>query len=289
MTGSKRLYLMKLLTINVHSLQGKNWRQDLQELVEGILREQPDLIAMQEVNQTSHGHHIDPEYLKGMYPIPGHVSIRRDNYAALVANLLQKAGVDCSWVWLPVKRGYDIYDEGVAIISMNRKIQNVDIFPVSRSSDYMNWRTRKVLGVRLEGLDDWFYCIHMGWWHDTSEPFLHQWKVLSCCVAGKRMCGTVWLLGDFNAPTCFRGESYDAIAHSGWYDAYQAAQIRKGEETLPGNSDGLAQNGEIHQGMRLDQIWCSERKPIRSCCVVFDGKRGGIVSDHYGVLVETGN
>jgi len=270
---------MKLLTINTHSLQGQNWRQDVSRFVEGILREMPDLVAMQEVNQTCNAPRIEGSMLEGQYPVPGYVTIRRDNFAAHAAALLRQAGVRCSWVWLPVKRVYGKYDEGIAFLSLNRAIDGMDSFPISKCNDYTNWRTRKVLGVRLEGLDDWFYSVQMGWWHDTCEPFLHQWKVLNCCVASKRICAPVWLMGDFSAPTCYRGESYDTILSSGWMDTYREAAVRDSGVTLPGRStDG--------DGMRLDYIWCSEPRKVLSSQVVFNGQRGDVIAEHFGLLVE---
>ena len=43
---------------------------------------------------------------------------------------------------------------------------------------------------------------------------------------------------------------------------------------------------EIPDGMRMDHIWCSRNIQIKNSQVLFNGKNGGIVSDHYGVLVE---
>ena len=40
--------------------------------------------------------------------------------------------------------------------------------------------------------------------------------------------------------------------------------------------------------MRLDQIWCSQSQSIALSRVLFDGERGPVVSDHFGLLVETG-
>ena len=185
---------MKILTLNTHSLQEENHRQKLSWFVEGILREKPDMIALQEVNQTAEEELMALELLEGQYPIPGCMPIRKDNYAALVASRLRQAGIDCYWVWLPVKRGYNEFDEGVAILSLGRPIRCVDQFPISGVNDYNNWRTRAALGVQLEGLEDWFYCLHMGWWNDESEQFLEQWRILNSCIAAKRMCGNVWLM-----------------------------------------------------------------------------------------------
>ena len=214
--------------------------------------------------------------------------IRKDNYAALVASRLRQAGIDCYWVWLPVKRGYDKFDEGVAILSLGRRIRCVDQFPISRVNDYNNWRTRAVLGVQLEGLEDWFYCLHMGWWNDGSERFLDQWRILNSCIAAKRMCGNVWLMGDFNAPDVVPGQSYEHIMASGWIDTYKAAHRKDDGITVPGPIDGWRdlQNREITEGMRLDYIWCSQRKEILSSRILFNGQKEPVVSDHYGVLIE---
>ena len=159
---------MKILTLNTHSLQEENYEQKLDWFVEGILKEKPDIIALQEVNQTANGELMELEKLEGQYPIPGCMAIRKDNHAAVVANRLRQAGIECYWAWLPIKLGYGKYDEGVAILSLGRKIRCVDQFPISKVRDYHNWRTRAVLGVQLEGMDDWFYSLHMGWWDDAS-------------------------------------------------------------------------------------------------------------------------
>lgn len=278
---------MKILTLNTHSLQEENYAQKLDWFLETVLEEKPDIIALQEVNQTNHGELMALEQLEGQYPIPGCIPIRKDNHAAVVANRLRQAGIPCYWAWLPIKRGYDKYDEGVAVLSLGRPIRCVDQFPISKVRDYRNWRTRAVLGIQVEGLEDWFYSLHMGWWDDASEPFLEQWKVLSSCVASKRMCGPVWLLGDFNAPAAVIGESYDHIAASGWVDTYPIARFRDCGITVPGTIDGWRDKPGSDGGMRLDYIWCSQSKKVLSSRVVFNGIKEPVVSDHFGVMIET--
>lgn len=280
---------MKILTLNTHSLQEENYPQKLEWFVEGILKEKPDIIALQEVNQTCNAEILEPEMLEGQYPVPGCMQIRGDNHAAQVARRLRQAGVDCYWAWIPIKLGYGKYDEGVAVLSLGRPIRCVDQFPISRIVDYENWRTRAVLGVQVEGLEDWFYTVHMGWWDDELERFLDQWRNLNCCIMSKRMCGTVWLLGDFNAPDAIPGQSYEHIVASGWVDTFQVAQRRDSGITVPGVIDGWRQQMEGKQvkGMRLDYIWCSRKKEIRSSRVVFNGTKEPVVSDHFGVMIET--
>lgn len=90
--------------MNTHSLLEEN-QQKLTWLVERILKEKPDIIAMQEVNQTADKAFMPLDSLDGQYAIPGCMPICADNYALLVAVCLWQAGIDCYWVWLPVKRG----------------------------------------------------------------------------------------------------------------------------------------------------------------------------------------
>lgn len=278
---------MKFLTLNTHSLLEANYERKLDQFVEGILRERPDIIALQEVNQSCDAEILEPDQLKGQYPVPGCMSIRRDNHAAQVARRLHQAGVTCYWAWIPIKLGYGRFDEGMAVLSLGRRIRCIDQFPISRSRDYCNWRTRAVLGIQVEGLDDWFYTVHMGWWDDELERFLDQWNTLNCCVMSKRMCGTVWLLGDFNAPAEVHGQSYELMVASGWVDTYTTAQCRDEGITVSGPIDGWKQKeGQTARNMRLDYIWCSRKREIRSSKVIFNGIREPVVSDHYGVLVE---
>ena len=279
---------MKILTLNTHSLQEENYQQKLNWFVEGILKEMPNIIAMQEVNQTAAAELMDLEMLEGQYPIPGCMKIRRDNHAAQVAYRLRQAGIECYWTWLPIKLGYGKYDEGVAILSLGRKIRCVDKFPISKINDYQNWRTRAVLGVQVEGLDDWFYTVHMGWWDDTAERFLDQWNTLSSCIATKRCYSTIWLLGDFNAPDQVLGQSYEHIVACGWVDTYKIAQYKDSGITVPGIIDGWREKliDKNVEGMRLDYIWCSQRKEVFSSRVVFNGMKEPVVSDHFGVMIQ---
>lgn len=306
---------MKLLTLNTHSLQEENYEKKLDWFTDTLLREHPDLVALQEVNQTEAAPSADPDRILGMVPVPGcGIPVRTDNHAAEVAYRLRCAGICCSWVWLPIKVGYGKYDEGIALISLNKKIAEADVLHLSSCDDYHNWRTRKVLGVRLEGENDWFYSIHMGWWDDAAEPFRNQWQRLENGLLEKKKQGRVWLLGDFNSPAQVRGEGYDLIRSSGWNDTFLAAkqqnpdvaaerkdvdrslheQDRTEEEndgnTIAGVIDGWrekVEHPETMKGMRIDHIWCSREIPVKSSKVIFDGKSEPQVSDHFGILLIT--
>jgi len=278
---------MKLLTLNTHSLQEENQQRKLREFVRAVLEERPRVIALQEVSQTMSAAEAGEELLEGMVPVPGkRVPLRRDNYAARAARCLLKEGVRCSWVWLPVKVGYGKYDEGVALFVLGGEIDRVDSFPISSCRRYADWKTRKILGVRLRGQDDWFYTVHMGWWEDETEPFREQWARLEEGLSLKKTLGPVWLMGDFNSPAHVRGEGYDHIRGMGWQDTYLLAKEKDDGVTVEGVIDGW-RDGTAAPGMRIDHIWCSRPVKVLRSCVRFDGKKDPRVSDHYGILVET--
>ena len=75
---------------------------------------------------------------------------------------------------------------------------------------------------------------------------------------------------------------------SGWIDTYKVAHRKDDGITVPGPIDGWRdlQNREMAEGMRLDYIWCSQRKEIFSSRILFNGQKEPVVSDHYGVLIE---
>lgn len=246
---------MKILTLNTHSLWMPDRRQRLDAFVEMVLAEKPDLIAMQEVNQTDGAGEIDPQLLEGQYPIPGCMKICQDNHAAQVALRLRRAGIECSWVWIPIRLGE--LNEGVAILSLGRKIRCVDRFPISREGE----PNRAVLGVQVEGLEDWFYTVQMDRWESGS--FLDHWKKLNCCVAINRMCGTVWLMTDLNGSGRVRGESYDAVTASGWQDTHLLARHQDGDSE------------------RQDFIWCSENRQIL-CSRRLPDKEFGLLAEFEG-------
>lgn len=281
---------MKILTLNTHSLQEENYAQKLEWFIERILREQPDVIALQEVNQTIAAQKAPPHMHRGLASVSHGVPLREDNHAAVIAKRLHLAGVPCSWAWLPIKIGYGKYDEGLAILCPNHTIRHAEAFRISRCEEYANWKTRRILGVQLEGMDDWFYTVHMGWWNDEQEPFRHQFKTLSRMISDKRRKVPIWLLGDFNGPAEVRGESYDCITRAGWRDTYLLAKERDSGVTVAGVIDGWRDKIEDPQcleGMRIDQIWCSQSEPVLRSNVIFNGANGPVVSDHFGVMIET--
>mgnify|MGYP000647607281 CR=1 FL=1 len=223
---------MKLLTLNTHSLIIPEHEAKREIFVDFIAKEQPEVFALQEVNQTASAPLLG-EVPAGYYPCPGnHVPLKADNHAAAVAKMLAQRGVHYDWSWLPAKIGYGIYDEGAAVFS-RAPITAAENLLLSKSDDYSCWKTRRTLGICAG--DVWYYTVHLGWWKDEVEPFAPQWETLSRAAGSKK---TAFLLGDFNSEADVRGEGYDLVLRSGWQDTYRLTQERDEGYTVVQAIDG---------------------------------------------------
>ncbi len=272
-----------LLTLNTHSLLEENADQKRHAFITAVTRESPDVIALQEVNQRMDAPPVSPSQLDGYLPCSPNVTVRADNHALAVARGLRERGVCYHWTYLPVKRGYGSYDEGVALL-FRKPAQDLDVLTVSRRDDYENWKTRRVLGVNIGGT--WFYSLHLGWWDDTDEPFAAQWRRLN---AHMRKRGRAFLMGDFNSPSDLRGEGYDLVLSDGWTDTHTAAKQRSGCVTIPGAVAGWTDRPLSDGGARVDYIFCNFPCTSLASHVIFDGTDTPIVSDHFGLICQVGD
>ncbi len=255
---------MKLLTLNTHSLIEKNYLKKLDYFINAIYDIKPDIIALQEVNQTSDNSN----------------DVKKDNHILNITNNLEKMGIKYYWKWIPIKNGYNRYDEGIGVMSLSPIIET-DTFFVSETNDYNNWKTRKILGILTENSEDWFYTVHYGWWNDKEEPFLNQWNKTLEHLKNKK---SVWLMGDFNNTPGSKG--YKLIESCGWYDSYNLAQNKDSGITVGNVIDGWKDKINDTDGMRIDQIWHNKEVDVKSSKVIFNDINYPIVSDHYGVLIE---
>ncbi len=251
--------------------------------MEAVAIEKPQIIALQEVNQSAVSPQTDDSELDNYRQCIGGAIIRRDNHVLNVVQQLADRGVHYHWTWLPIKRGYGAFDEGIALMSL-AKILETRVITVSKRDDYTSWKTRKILGIRAEELpDEWFFSVHYSWWSDEDEPFQSQWEKTKPCLPRSKK---IWLMGDFNNPAQIRGEGYEMIERDGWHDTYKIAKRRDCGETVGEPIDGWRERNISSEGMRIDQIWCNENADISSSEVLFNGERYPVVSDHYGVMIE---
>ncbi len=279
---------MKIVTLNTHSLVEPDYERKREAFAKVIEREQPDILAMQEVNQTAAAGSLSLRQLTGYLPCPGmRVPVRCDNHAAWMAKRLRQTGLHYHWTWISAKLGYGKYDEGLALFS-RRPIREAEQFFISRTHDYSNWKTRKALGIRTDD-GTWFYTVHMGWWDDEEERFADQWQVLEAMLQRKKPVEkSIWLMGDFNSPADVRSQGYDLVCGSGWQDSYEAAVEKDQGYTVEKVIDGWRERPSA-QGMRLDYIFSSRPEWVTSSHVICNGSNYQVVSDHCGVMIVTEN
>lgn len=280
---------MKLMTINTHSIIEENYIGKTSIFIDEVAKLQPDIIAMQEANQTAEAARaVSGQALGRCSNNQESRPLKADNHAAKVAEALRKAGIEYNWTWLPMKLGYGKYDEGLAVFC-RRPIAETNVILLSSNGDYASWRTRYALGIRPAGTEDWFYTVHLGWWDDEEEPFENQWRRLETAVKEKNHQGKIFLMGDFNSPAQVSHEGYDLIKKSGWQDTYLLAQEKDAGNTVRGVIDGwrgkLTQK-QMLEGMRIDHIWCSESIKVHYSRTCFDGINEPVVSDHFGLLID---
>lgn len=280
---------MRLLSINTHSIIEKEYQAKTKKFIGHIAKLRPDIIAMQEVNQTAGSPEALPALQKGRCRNGREQRpLRSDNHAALAAAGLREEGMEYHWTWLPMKLGYGRYDEGLALFS-RQPIAETNVVLLSRTADYDSWRTRYALGMRPAGTEDWFYTVHLGWWADEAEPFEGQWRRLQSGLAAGKHEARIFLMGDFNSPAEVRGEGYDLIAGSGWHDTYLLAETKGRGVTVQGIIDGWRDKlseEEMLGGMRIDHIWCSDKAEVKKSRACFNGREEPVISDHYGVLSD---
>lgn len=274
---------MKLLTLNTHSLVEENYDQKLDYFVKSISIFLPQIIALQEVNQTCCEAVVPEEELVGYCSCKNSLTIKQDNHIYNVVKRLREKGVEYYWTWVPIKNGYRRFDEGIALMSLS-PILETKVINVSDIDDYYNWKTRKIIGIRTEAYPQtWFFSVHFGWWDDEEEPFRKQWKNANKFF---EQCNTVWVMGDFNNPAEVRDEGYDMLKKLSWYDTYNLAQKKDSGVTVGQVIDGWRDKIGYTDGMRIDQIWCNKEKKVKSSKVIFNGTNHPVVSDHFGVLIE---
>lgn len=279
---------MKLLTLNTHSLQEEAATEKLRLFADFVAAQEPDVIALQEVSQTTpQKAELAPEYEGILAHDPGR-PLTPDNYLIALIRELESRKKSYYGAWQPIKLGYEIYEEGVALLSRT-PIRDTDNVLLSSIDDFSNWKTRRALGIKTDS--GWFYSTHMGWWNDDEEPFARQWHTLNARMSER---GFVALMGDFNAQANVLGEGYDLVRASGWHDTYKLAHTKDDGITVSKTIDGWkkdeqgskASQGTAQQRMRIDYIFINEPVDVVSSEVVCNGVNGPQVSDHAGILVD---
>lgn len=260
---------MKLLTLNCHSWQEDNQHKKIQDIAKAIYENQYDVIAMQEVSQL-----YNEELVKD--------NIRRDNFILVLLEELKKLGEEnYNFVWDFAHMGYDVYEEGLGIITKHPIIEKNSFF-VSKSEDKTNWKTRNIVSATIDykGKEIDVFSCHLGWWQDDVEPVDFQIDKLLQKVNNKRLA---FIMGDFNNSATVRNEGYDYLLNKGLVDTYNIAIEKDNGVTVQGKIAGWDKNKE---DLRLDIIFSNKEVNVKTSRVIFNGINKEVVSDHFGVEVE---
>lgn len=259
---------MKLLTLNCHSWQEENQHEKIRKIAETIKEKSYDVIALQEVSQSKAAEKIDHK-------------LKKDNFALVILEELQQLGVtEYQLAWDCSHYGYEIYEEGLAILTKHPIVEEESFF-ITRSEDPEFWKTRKIVGAKVL-IDEepvTFYSCHLGWWNDEVEPYTEQIDAL-LKQAGRN--DKYFLMGDFNNDAGLKSEGYDYIRGKGLYDTYVLAEKKDEGSTVKGKIAGWSEN---KRDLRIDYIFSSFPVKVASSSVIFNGTNKPVVSDHFGVEV----
>lgn len=260
---------MRLLTLNTHSLIDGSEEHSIKQLSEAISRYKFDVIALQEVNQP-----IKNNKSGAIAPICTNYPLKNGNFMQMLLENVNKPSRIYSGVWCGFKEGYGCYEEGIGIMT-RYPILDVKTVMISSGQEKEMWKRRYAVGIKTEIGE--FYSLHFGWWDDMDEPFSQQWSRLMQSGIGER----AWFMGDFNGDAM--GQSYNLVTRSGFYDTFNLAKSRDSGYTVTKKIDGW-KNGE---SKRIDYIFCNFKAEVTESRTIFNGNHYDVVSDHFGVMIET--
>lgn len=252
---------MKIITLNLHLWQEKDQLEKLKRVADYINENDIDICFFQEVAQK-----FDAPLLFD--------NIREDNNAYLVYKDL-KGKYNISYEFK--KRGWGIFEEGLAIVS-KYPIISKEWFFISKTQKLMDWKTRVILKVTYEvdGKPVHCFAVHMGW-SDGNEVYEEQAANLMKEV-NKCQNDLVILAGDYNCPR-------DVREYNSWDSLYSSVDLAGIDTT---DVPTFAFNLDSHMDTKnkhIDYIFFNKKLDIKDYRVDFK-ENDGLVSDHYLVYTE---
>lgn len=270
---------MKVLTLNTHSWLEDNQEEKLDVIVARILKADYDIIALQEVNQLSENDIIDAP--NNLCPLLDQTPIKEGNFAYEIVEKLRAHGATYYWSYAMSHIGYDIYEEGSALLS-KAPIDPYAVF-VSIEESPNDYKSRKILLGKTNIDYDEVLAVscHYSWWVTQAEGFSYEWNNTINTLSHYDMPKLV--MGDFNNPEGTEGYSYVLRSEAHIQDTYEVAEKRKGSHTIEKNIAGWEENdGKL----RIDFIFSTPEFRVLHHGTVFDGETEAVVSDHFGVEAE---
>lgn len=273
---------MKILTLNVHAWLEVDQMKKLQVLIDVLYEKDYDIIALQEVNQMMTDPVVNDQTYQAPEDDPLNIPIKKSNFARVIVEKLRERGLIYYWSWTASHVGYDIFDEGLAILSKTQ-FEPINIV-LSDETRYDSVARRVALEAQTTINNQHFtiFSSHFSWWELEGTPYFKtEWSNLNGHLPEE---GNVIVMGDFNSEAEVEGEGYDYIKTTSprLRDSYVMAKEVTGEATMLGKIDGWH---DAEQGKRIDYIFTSTDLKPKTHQVIFNGHNEKVVSDHFGIEV----
>jgi maltose 6'-phosphate phosphatase len=270
-----------ILTINLHTYQETRQNEKLNMIADVIGKMNIDFICFQECAQNRYA-----AITEGI--------IREDNMALVISKkIMEKYNIDYHFVWNWSHYGWDVWEEGVAVLSRYPVIQSVDRY-VSSYTGTGNITSRKVIYASCQAPGGLFniFSAHTHWRTSLSdEEQNNQINNIKSMVAEKGSSApdlVSFVCGDFNGnPTSEYpwSEGYNMMMKTNDYsdtflEIYADANLKPAQSVyntiggdFPGRIDYIFMKKNVHFKVTDSQI-------------IFTNDVVGKVSDHFGVLTK---
>ena len=244
---------MKVLSLNLHCFKEENRIEKLNKIVQFILDNEVDVCIFQEVAQLNSEEMISRNIKKG-------------NNAYYIAEKIKY-----NIAFHPVKRGFDVLDEGLAFVS-KYPILHPQSKIISYEDDYSKWYKRDCFYVNINGVS--FYNVHIGW-DCCGEKGINQIKNLLNFIQNE---GLFFVAGDFNYPD---GSSEINYVKKSLYSLSELVNIDSAKHpTFHYQLDNI--NYDFENRM-IDFVFSNEKIQLKDFKIVFNSD---YVSDHNGLFFE---
>lgn len=270
-----------VLTINLHTYQ-ENFQNEKFNLITDLIGKMDiDFIAMQECAQ-----HKNAPIVTGI--------IRNDNMAHIIASRLKKKyNLNYHFVWHWAHYGWDVWEEGVAVMSKHPILSSEDRF-ISSNTSSSSITSRKVMFAGCQAPQGRFnlFSAHTHWRvSEADEEQNNQINKIKLMVTEKESgisnVASV-VCGDFNGnPTSEFpwSEGYNTMMRNNEYkDSF--LEIYPDANNKPAQSKYNTVGGTFPG--RIDYIFIKNNPKFRivDSQIVFKADVVGEVSDHFGVLTK---
>lgn len=272
---------LTILTINLHTYQETEQNQKLYLVADVIGKLDVDFVAFQECAQNRNA------------PISSG-ALRNDNMAIKITEIINKKYKQkYNMVWDWAHYGWQIYEEGVCVISKHELLEH-EARLVSAASSKNDITSRKVIfgGYRWKNVQFNIFSAHLHWRVSAEdEEQNNQIKAVKKMATEKEKSNSIavtMVCGDFNGnPTSAfpYSEGYNTMVNNGEYiDTF--LEKNPDANTTPPNSKYFTVGGSLPG--RIDYIFLkkNDRIKVKASQIIFTENVIGTVSDHYGVLTK---